>query len=587
MSFNKKNSIFRRLRITTHLIFRRFRIPNSHFLDLLAIFVGIVSALVAFLFLESIELIRFGVSQLHSLVNESLFLVLIPSMGGLLCGLTIFLFSANAQGQGIPYVIYAVLVKSGLLDLKNSICRMLATIFTLGTMGSAGTEGPVVYFGSAVGSGFGQSLKLSPHNMKIMVGCGAAAGIAATFQAPIGGVLFALEAILHSFSPSIFSPIIIASVVSAVTFKTIAGDHNNYLADLVYEQQAWEVFGFVIVGVICGLVAVGFVKLLSRFNTWFNSISIHPVLRPALGGFLTGCILLKIPEVEGNSYELVVNLVSGNSLIWQSLLLFLLLKILATCFTLGSGGFGGIFAPSLVFGAIIGAITHMVLSVFFPQISSAGIYVMVGMASFVSGTTHGPFAAILILCEMTGNYTVILPLLAGCVSSIVVARSIYELSAYSAPLVNLGIHLRDGHDLDVLKTYKVRDLMEENILSVNHDLQVREVLKILHNSPHDHVLVRNEEDMIEGVISYYYLTPFLLNQTDGLSKTARETMHITKNFVYATDAVIVAYDLFLIKESSYLLVRDEHDCFLGIVFKADIMRSYRKALHQKSLAMTH
>ena len=240
-----------------------------------------------------------------------------------------------------------------------------------------------------------------------------------------------------------------------------------------------------------------------------------------------------------------------------------------------------------MFGAIIGAITHMSLLHLFPQISPVGIYVMVGMAAFVSGTTHGPFAAILILCEMTGNYTVILPLLAGCVTSIVVARSVYELSAYSAPLKNLGIHLRDGHDLDILKTYKVKDLMEPEIISVPHDKKVRDVLSILHDSPHDHILVRNEENGIEGVISYYHLTPFLLKQSDGLDRTARETMHITTNYVYSQDAVIVAYDLFLMKETSYLLVLDEQDCFVGIIFKADIMRSYRKALHQKSLAMTH
>ena len=544
MSINNKNSFFRRLRINIHLIFRRLKIPNSHFLDLLAIVVGVVSAVVAFLFLESIELIRWGVGQLHYLVNESLFFIIIPTLGGLACGLVTFLFSPNAKGQGIPFVIYAVLVRSGLIELRHCISRMFATIFTLGTMGSAGTEGPVVYFGSAVGSGFGQSLKLSPHNMKIMVGCGSAAGIAATFQAPIGGVLFALEAILHSFSPTIFSPIIIASVVSAVTFKTIAGDHNNYLADLVYEQQALEVFGFVIVGAICGLVAVGFIKLFSKFNSWFNSIDIHPVYKPALGGFLTGCILLRLPQIEGNSYEMVVQLVRGDEIIWQALLIFLLLKILATCFTLSSGGVGGIFAPSLVFGAIIGAVTHMSLSTFFSQISSVGIYVMVGMAAFVSGTTHGPFAAILIFVRNDGNYTVILPLLAGCVTSIVVARSISELSAYSVPLKNLGIHLRDGHDLDVLKTYKVKDLMETEILSVRHNQKVRDVLSIIHNSPHDHVLVKSEEGEIEGVISYYHLTPFLLKQTDGLDKTARETMHITTNYVYAKDAVIVAYDLF-------------------------------------------
>ena len=183
MAINKKNSFLRRLRISIHLVFRRLRIPNTHFLDLLAIVVGVVTALVAFLFLEGIDLMRWGVEQLHHLVSDSTIFLLVPTLGGLLCGCTTFLLSPKAKGQGIPFVIYAVLVKSGLIELRHSLSRMLATIFTLGTMGSAGTEGPVVYFGSSVGSGFAQSLRLSPHNMKIMVGCGAAAGIAATFIA--------------------------------------------------------------------------------------------------------------------------------------------------------------------------------------------------------------------------------------------------------------------------------------------------------------------------------------------------------------------------------------------------------------------
>ena len=247
-------------------------------------------------------------------------------MGGLACGLVTFLFSANAQGQGIPYVIYAVLVKSGLLELRHCISRMFATIFTLGTMGSAGTEGAGCLFWICSWFRFWTIFEVEPtqyeNHGRLWSCCRYCSYISSTNR----WCFFALEAILHSFSPSIFSPIIFASVVSAVTFKTIAGDHNNYLADLVYEQQALEVFGFVIVGVICGLVAVGFIKLFSKFDSWFNSIRYPSCLKPALGGFLTGCILLKIPEVEGNSYEMVVNLVRGNSLIWQSLLIFLLLK---------------------------------------------------------------------------------------------------------------------------------------------------------------------------------------------------------------------------------------------------------------------
>ena len=587
MPMQKESNIFRRLRVSVHLLFRRLRIPNSHFLDLLAIIVGIATALVAIIFLQGVDLVFWASNKLTTLFPDPRLMIFIPAIGGLMCGLTTFLFSPKAKGQGIPFVIYAVLMKSGLIELRNSVSRMLATIFTLGTMGSAGTEGPVVYFGSSVGSGFAQAFKLSPHNMKIMVSCGAAAGIAATFQAPIGGVMFALEAILHSFSPKVFSPIIIAAVVSSVTFKAIIGSHNAYLSNLIYEQQVIEVLAFAVLGVICGVLASVFIKIYFKFSLLIKSLKVHPVLKPALGGLLTGFVLLAAPNMAGNSYQLVERLVQGELIIWQLLLFYLVLKILATCFTLGSGGSGGLFAPSLVFGAIVGALFHNMLEFFLPQISVVGIYVMVGMAAFVSGTTHGPFAAILILCEMTGNYSVILPLLAGCVTAIISGRAIMDASIYTVPLQALGIHLRDGHDLDVLKTYQVRDLMETQILSVRHCDKIREVLAILHESPHDHALVRSEHDQIEGVISFYHLTPIILSQKDGLNKTAREAMHTTNDAVYEDDPILKAYDQFLMKETSYLLVIDRSKNYVGIIFKADIMRSYRKALHQKSLAMTH
>lgn len=587
MPYRRTKSLWRSIRIYIHLAFRRLRIPSARFLDLIAIVVGYLTALLGYCFLIGVEWVS-GVSQ--TIVNASsspYIIVLIPAVGGLICGLILHFLAMGQKGIGVPEVIHAVLMKSGILKARSLFAKYSATTVTVGSFGSAGTEGPIIHMGSILGSWMGQLLNLSPQSRKTLVGCGAAAGLSAMFNAPIGGVLFSLEVILGTFSPGVFTPIILASVVSSVTFHSILEAHNAFLFNIHYVEQVWEVLCFVLVGGVCGVLSVLFIRVLSLSSKVFGMISLPYVIKPAIGGLLVGFFLLYSQDLAGGSYPIIESLVKGESMTIKVLLLLLLLKMMATCLTVGSGGCGGVFSPSLAMGAFVGAAIHQVLSPMIPEISSVGIYIMVGMGSFVAGTIHGPIGAILILCEMTGNYSAILPLLAGCVVSTIVARSLFEYSIYTNKLVEMGIYLKDGYDLDVLKTYHVEDLMETDILCVPFDMHVREILPLLHDSPHEHVLVRDEDDRIEGVISYYDLTPFILKKDKGLDRIAREAMHETHHYVYASDPVIKAYDKFLMKESSYLLVLDEQHVYTGIVFKSDIMRSYRKALHQKSLAMTH
>jgi chloride channel protein, CIC family len=582
MPHRKQNSFARRLRVNIHLLFRRLHIPSARFLDLIAIIVGYLTALGAFIFIEGIHYLEHhSRTFLGSLENPWIF-PLVPAAGGLACGLMVYFFAREARGHGIPEVIYAVLMKGGLIRARVAVAKLFATVFSLGTLGSAGQEGPIVQIGSSVGSALGQALRLGSHSVKTLVGCGAAAGIAATFNAPIGGVVFALEVILGTFSPNVFTPIVVASVVSAVTFHSISGSDKTFLLNIHYSESLLEVFGFVAVGVFCGILAVIFVRSLDLFEKAFLSLKLPEYVKPAIGGLLVGLIMVFYSQIGGNSYSLVEDLVNQKEFALSLLVLLLALKLLATSCTLGSGGSGGVFAPSLVMGGLVGAWVHGVLSHQFPT-SPVGIYVMVGMAAFVSGTTHGPIAAVLVLCEMTGHYDVILPLLAGCIVASIVARSLMGLSVYTIKLHQRGIILKDGHDVDVLKTYHVEDVMETGVEEVPYSLPLYEVLPILHDSPHEYVLVRDQDHRLAGVLSYFELTPFILE--DHLNETAADAMHRTLDFVRDQDPVLKAYEKFLIKETSYLVVLNSNDSYVGLVFKKDIVRSYQKALHQKSLAM--
>ncbi len=568
-------------RVFIHLLFRRLHIPSHYFLVVLAALIGYTTALGAWVFKTGIHTLQeFSVSLQQS--QPAWLFPLIPAIGGLICGMIVYTFAREAKGHGIPEVIYAVLMKGGVIRLRIAAAKLMATIMTLGSLGSAGMEGPIVQIGSSLGSGLGQFLKIPANAIKILVGCGAAAGIAATFNAPIGGVLFSLEVILGTFAPNTFTPIIVASVISAVTFHRMGGNQPLLHIGVEYHETLLDVALFGLLGVLCGACSVLFIRTLSVVEKAFASIRIPDWLKPALGGLIFGCIVLQFGNMAGPGELIMHQLLHEPAVPVALLIVWLLLKILCTSITLGSGGSGGVFFPSLVMGAITGAALHGFLSPYLP-VAELEIYVMVGMAAFVSGTTHGPIAAILVLCEMSHQYTIILPLMAGSISAVIAARSIYELSIYSIKLWEKGIHLKDGHDLDILRTYHVRDLMEKAFDRVRGDLPLFQVLTRLNQTKDGYLIVEDESTGRVGTITHYDLTPFILDAKKGLRCTASEAMVINDESVCEDDPILVAHDRFLMEEVKYLRVLDRQGRFSGLVFKKDIMRSYRKALHHKSV----
>ncbi|MBW7877426.1 MAG: chloride channel protein, partial [Candidatus Cloacimonetes bacterium] len=451
--------------VWVHYILRRLHIPPHYFLVFLAMLVGWLTAWAAYIFQVSIYWLQEMV--LRSLANHWA-IVFVPVLGGLICGQIVRFSAKEARGQGIAEVMYAVLMRGGIIPMRVAISKIFATVATLGSMGAAGQEGPIVQIGSALGSGIGQWFRLSSSTLKILVGCGAAAGISATFQAPIGGVLFALEVILGTFSPNTFTPIIIASVIASVTFQSIGTTHSMLNLHVESPGISMEMIGFVSTGLFCGLVSVFMIRSLCASERWFQRIRISEWVKPALGGLVIGILMLMWPLIGGSGERMMAALATGEIFPAHWLLALLLIKLVAICATLGSGGSGGVFFPSLVIGAVSGLFCHSLFSIWF-SLSSPSLYMLIGMAAVVSGTTHGPIAAIIVLCELSGHFSLILPLMAASISSVIVARALLEVSIYGIKLKERGIHLKDGHDLDILRTYKVGDLMESNIPRVNGD----------------------------------------------------------------------------------------------------------------------
>ncbi|PCJ21052.1 MAG: hypothetical protein COB02_00240 [Candidatus Cloacimonadota bacterium] len=576
----------RRLKAKLLISFRKLKLSHNNFLALMAIVVGYLTALGAWVFIQGIHTLEnFSFSLIDKLPSPWLF-PLVPAFGMVLCSQIIYWFAREAKGHGVPEVIYSILVQNGIMRTRVAFAKLCATILCLGTLGSAGREGPIVLIGSAIGSGLGQFLELPRNAIKVLVGCGAAAGIAATFNAPIGGVVFALEVIMHTFAPRIFTPIIISSVVSAVTFHSIAGSHYSFHFSFHYKELPIEILGFVFIGMLCGVMATFFTYSWHSMDKFFEKLTWPSYIKALIGGLLVGLVVVFYRELGGNAYGLIKTLAAGtDDYFIGTLILLLALKLLATIITISCGGSGGIFAPSLVMGAIVGALVHSIIAPFFP-VSEVGVYVIVGMAAFVSGSTHGPVAVILVLCEMSNNYELMLPLMAGCIVATIIARRLSDVNIYTIKLKDRGIYLKDGHDLDILKTYHVFDLMEVKLPVVETSTPLQEAFSKLQETHHSYCLVKDEDDVVVGLISYNETISKIISKKLTLDITSVEAMHISDDFVYETDHMTIPYDKFLRTESEYLKVLNKDMIFVGLILKKDLMRSYRKALHGKSISLT-
>jgi len=310
---------------------------------------------------------------LENIIATPWYLILIiPVIGGIIVGPLIYYFAPEAKGHGVPEVMQAILLKGGQIRGRVAVVKALASAITIGTGGSVGREGPIIQIGSSLGSVIGQFLRVSPKRLKTLVGCGAAAGIAAAFNAPIAGALFAVEIILMDFAVAQFSPIVISSVMATVISHTFEGNFTAFIVPKYQLASPVEIGFYFVLGAASGVVAYLFIKTLYYSEEIFdNRIKIPEYLKPALGGIGIGLIALVFPQIMGVGYDSINNALYGN-MVWYIALALIFMKILATSLTLGSGGSGGIFAPSLFMGAMLGYFFGFFVHTYFPDITGGG-----------------------------------------------------------------------------------------------------------------------------------------------------------------------------------------------------------------------
>jgi CIC family chloride channel protein len=451
----------------------------------LAALIGLMGGYGSVLFRELIRLVQrvswgewsYGLDLVRE--HPWWWIALAPAVGGLLVGPLTERFAREARGHGVPEVMEAVALKSGFIRPRLTAVKALASAITIGTGGSVGREGPIVQIGAAAASTVGQLARVSGRQLRTLVGCGAAAAVAGTFNAPVAGALFAVEIILGDFAVSEFSPIVISSVLATVVSRHYLGDFPAFPVPPHELVSGWELGAYAVLGLVAAAVSLLFITLLYGLEDRFDRSRVPAWLRPALGGLVIGTVGIVFPEILGVGYEATTEALTGQ-LALATVAILILVKMAATGITLASGGSGGVFAPSLFLGAMTGALVGGLANHLFPELTGTqGAYALVGMGAVVAGTTQAPITAILIIFELTSDYKLILPLMASVIIATVVTTRVRRTSIYTEKLRRRGIDLFRGHELNLLRGIRTSEVMEPEPVTTREDRPLAELLERL------------------------------------------------------------------------------------------------------------
>jgi len=513
------------------------------------------------------------------------FRIWVPAIGGLIVGPLVYFLAREAKGHGVPEVMEAVVLKSGLIRKRLVVIKALASAICIGTGGSVGREGPIVQIGSAIGSTIGQFLKVSANRMRTLVGCGAAAGIAATFNAPIAGAMFALEIILGDFGLATFSPIIISAVVATAVSRHFLGDFPAFFVPPYELVSVWEFPLYVTLGFICAGVGMAFILVLYRVEDLFDRFRFPEYLKALVGGLILGVLGLTFPQVLGVGYG-AIDQSLALSYSWWLLVVLVGIKILATSITIGLGGSGGIFAPSLFIGAMAGGAFGIMVHQLFPGVTAQpGAYAIVGMGAVVSATTHGPLTAILMLFEMTGDYKIILPLMITCIIGSLVARSVLHESIYTLKLIRKGVDLKEGREVNVLRSITVAEVMNTKVETVPESLGLGNLAETITKSKYNSFPIVKAGNELVGILSFFDYSEAIFNEHLKDIVVAKDLATLEVVTVTIEDNLYEALEKITRKDFAILPVVSHNDptLLVGVLSRRDIIGAYDKAIIKKSL----
>jgi CIC family chloride channel protein len=512
----------------------------------------------------------------------SYYVLIIPAIGGIVVGLLIYFISSETKGHGVPEVMLAVATAGSKIRPRVAAMKALVSSICIGSGGSVGREGPIIQISSALGSSLGQLFRFSEDKTRILIACGAAGGIAATFNAPLAGIFFALEVILREYGTRHFSSVVLSAVTATVISRTFLGSSPAFIVTHYELLSSWEIIFYFILGFIAAFTGWIFIKVLYKSEDIFDSMKIPPYLKPAIGGLILGVIGLYFPQIFGVGYSSIEQTLNGH--LAPLLILGLVgLKILATSLTLGSGGSGGVFAPSLFIGVMLGSSFGSLIQSLFPSLEiSPGAYALVGMGAVFAGAAQAPISAILILFEMTGDYKIILPLMITCVISTLVVKKISKDSIYTLKLRRRGIDILKIKKKDLMEMIRVSEAMFRRVITVLDKDTVRNAGLMIKKTTHRGFPVLDVDGSLCGMVTQQDINK-ALNSGKG-DIPVQEVMTRDLILCYPDETLKSALEKLGERNIGRIPVveREDNTHLVGLITRKGIITAYNKELHKSA-----
>ena len=546
-------------------------------LNILALVVGIIAGYAAiglrYLigYLQNLILLGETSFELVSTMQHTreYWILLILPVGLMVSAFITRTFSKESVGHGVPEVIEAVMTKAGKMRKRVAVVKTAVSSVTIASGGSVGWEGPIVQIGSVFGSAISSFFNLRPKLMKTLVGCGAAGAIAASFNTPIAGVIFAIEIIILELKTKSFIPLVVASVAGTVVSRHYLGNEPAFTSPEYTLVSNHELFFYLLLGILSGVVGVIVIKFLYGCEDKFESLPGHYLVKAMLGGLAVAGIGVFFPEVLGVGYESIDNVIHQHSS-FELMFYLIFLKILAMSFTIAAGGSGGVFAPSLFIGAMLGGSFGYIVNWLYPSITAPyGAYALVGMAGMFSATSRATFTAIVILFEMTLDYSIILPLMLVCVAADQVSWLLFRESVYSYKLTRKGLSYVTDIGVNVMSITLIKDILTPDVEALNLDMNYEDLQHIQSTSTHAVYPVVDKKKILQGVVHQEDLKAYVQSEGQDFKTIIKKP----KAVVGPNDSVARAIEkIDKSRDPRILVVNKSTNKLLGIVSPVDLVR---------------
>lgn len=585
------------LRILTNklLRWRSKNIGNKTFLIITSVIIGIVTGLSAVLLKQLVHFIQWLLQFNADKQSQNYFFLIYPLIGVLISVFLIRLIVKKKFYKGISSIIFSIFKRSSIIDRHLTYMHIPTSAFTVGFGGSVGLEAPIVATGSAIGSNIARSLRMGYKERTLLLGCGAAAGIAAIFNSPIAGVLFAFEVLLFEFSVPAFIPLLIASATASIVSKML---FSGQLFFLVTEGWVMKAIPFyILLGLLCGLVSAYIIRMNYKIEDFFKKYK-RPYLKAIIGSLILGLLIFIFPPLFGEGYHTIENLLSGsfdklfnNSLFFGYssspiiVILFvagiILVKIFATAITIGSGGNGGIFAPSLFTGAITGfGFAFLVNYIGIIHLNIVN-FIVAGMAGILSGVIHVPLTAIFLIAEITGGYVLFVPLMIVSAISFFVTKYFEQYSVYTKILAEKGIVNLNDKENTLLSKLDINKLIETEYTSVRFDMKFRLFIKEIVLSKKNTFPVLDEEGHLLGIVRLDEIRSQMFNTSLYDSLTVEDVMTEPLEYIYLNENIQLILEKFEKTDTRNLPVIEDGK-YVGFISKSKLLDEYRTLFVKQS-----